>query len=307
MPDPKFCDLHMHSTVSDGTDHPESLGQLARRAGLDAIALTDHDTTAGLEACAQGCAEVGVAFVPGVEVSADPGPLMANPDPAQDQERHAADRNVVRRGTLHILGLFVRHDDVLLAEISNQMKDARDSRNPAIVAKLQQLGIEISYDEVTSLAQQQGTTIIGRPHIGQVLIDKGCVPDMADAFKQYIGQGGRAFVRRDRLAPADAIRAIHHAGGLAVLAHPVQLHYESEAQLELIVTRLKEIGLDGIEVRHSDHNPRHMMQFTSLAKKLDLLTSGGSDYHGRRKNVRLGQSGVPFSEFERLRDAAAKR
>lgn len=303
MPDQKFCDLHMHSTVSDGTDQPETLGRLAKLAGVDAIALTDHDTTAGLEACAQGCAEVGVAFVPGIEVSADPGPLMAS---GNDANRSVADTNVIRRGTLHILGLFVRHDDVLLAEISEQMKEARDSRNPAIVEKLQDLGIEISYDEVMSLAQEQGTAIIGRPHIGQVLIDKGCVTDMTDAFKQYIGQGGQAFVRRDRLAPADAIHAIHHAGGLAVLAHPVQLHYETDYQLELIVTRLKEIGLDGIEVRHSDHDARHIVQFAALAQKLDLFTSGGSDYHGTRKNVRLGQSGVPFSEFERLRDAAAK-
>lgn len=292
----------MHSTASDGTDPPGTLGALAKQAGVDAIALTDHDTTAGLQACAQGCGEAGVAFVPGIEVSADPGPLMGG-----GKAGIASGSNVIRRGTLHILGLFVRHDDTLLAQISQQMKDARDSRNPAIVDRLQTLGVEIDYEEVLELARQQGTAVIGRPHIGQVLIDKGCVSDMAQAFMQYIGQDGQAYVRRDRLTPADAIHAIHHAGGLAILAHPVQLHYENDSQLELIVSRLKEVGLDGIETQHSDHDARHINHFTALARQLDLHCSGGSDYHGTRKKVRLGQSGVSFSRFERLRDAAAKR
>lgn len=295
----RFCDLHVHSTASDGTDPPEQLGALARAAGVHAIALTDHDTTAGLAKAAEGCEQADVAFVPGIEVSVDPGPLMINRD---ESEGDATSTNVVRRGTLHILGLFVEPSDVELAKISEQMKQARDSRNPEIIKQLQSLGIPIDYEEVESLAQREGTVTIGRPHIGQVLIEKGLVSNMTDAFKRYIGQGGEAFVRRDRLSPTDAIAAIHHAGGAAVLAHPVQLYYETDQQLEHIVSRLKEAGLDAIEVQHSDHSDEHVAQFQALALKFDLLMSGGSDYHGTRKTVNLGQCRVPFSRYQILRD-----
>ncbi len=295
MADELFCDLHMHSTASDGTDPPQALGALAKATGVQAIALTDHDTTAGLVDCANGCREAGVEFVPGIEVSADPGPLADHPDDGSP---------VLRRGTLHILGLFVRHDDPLLLQISQQMKDARDTRNPAIVERLREQGIDIQYEEVESLARRQGTRVIGRPHIGQVLIDKGVVNDMSTAFKQFIGQGGSAYVRRDRLPPQHAIDSIHHAGGLAVLAHPVQLHYASLNELERIIGRLREMGLDGIETHHSDHNPEQIDHFSDIAQHMDLLTSGGSDYHGSRKPVKLGQCRVPYEKCAALQSAA---
>jgi len=293
----QFCDLHMHSTASDGTDPPGALGALAEQAGVSVIALTDHDTTSGLLACAEGCAAAGVEFVPGIEISADPGPVMT--DDFQDGMS-----GVIRRGTLHLLGLFVRDDDPELARISRQMKAARDSRNPAIVARLQSLGLDIAYEEVESLAAKQGTVIIGRPHIGQVMVDKGLVTDMREAFSQFIGQGGSAYVRRDHLDPRIAIEAIHHAGGLAVLAHPVQLHFENDHQLEQIIERLCGLGLDGIESRHSDHRDAHVVQFESLADKLGLMTTGGSDYHGSRKQVKLGQCRVPYAVYQRLRKGA---
>lgn len=291
-----FCDLHMHSTASDGTTLPEELPIIAKAAGVAAIALTDHDTTDGLPSCAEACARVGVQFVPGIEVSTDPGPPPGEP----------ADLPV-RRGTQHILGLFVRHDDPKLLQVRNRMQQARDSRNPAIVAKLNELGVNITYEEVERLAAVQGTQIIGRPHIAQVLIDKGYVKSVQDAFARYLRQGAPAYVRRDRLPPKDALDAIHHAGGLAILAHPVQLGLADPAALEHRILRLKELGLDGLETRHADHTAADAARFEALAAKHHLLTGGGSDFHGSRKPVDLGSQHVPMAVYERLHAAWQNR
>lgn len=290
-----FCDLHAHSTASDGVDLPERLPLLAQQAGLSAIALTDHDTTDGLPAAAAAAAEVGIDFVPGIEISADPGPRPGEPEDAP------------RRGTLHILGLFVRHDDPLLAQVSARMRAARDSRNPAIVDKLRELGVQITAAEVTQLAAEQGTQSIGRPHIAQVLMAKGYVKSVQDAFNRYLGQGKPAYVRRDRMSAGDAIAAIHHAGGVAIMAHPIQLVRTNPDELEDFLIRLQRVGLDGIETRHSDHSPALVKQYEALAHRLGLLTSGGSDYHGSRKPVALGSQQVPLSVCQTLRDRAAGR
>ena len=292
-----FCDLHMHSTASDGTDAPRALGALAAAAGVSAIALTDHDTTAGLDEASEGCREAGVAFVPGIEVSADPGAVK----PVDDDGRPR------QSGTLHILGLFVDARNEALLEISRQMQRARDQRNPAIVAKLQELGVNISYDEVLALAAKEGTASVGRPHIGQVLIAKGYVKSMQDAFNRYIGSRGAAYVRRDRLHPQNAIEAIHHAGGVAVLAHPVQLGCGSDDELEYVLRRLIDLGLDAMETRHSDHTPALVQKYEALAAKLALTPSGGSDYHGTRKTVALGSQRVPMNVYAALKAAAERR
>ncbi|MEX2215403.1 MAG: PHP domain-containing protein [Phycisphaeraceae bacterium] len=289
-----FCDLHMHSTASDGTDPPGALGALASAAGLSAIALTDHDTTAGVAAAEKGCRAAGVAFAAGIEISADPA--FAKPpksDPAQETS-----------GTLHILGLFVRPDDEQLAAISRQMEQARNQRNPMVIDRLNAIGVRIDYSEVEALAAEEGTAIIGRPHIAQVLLMKGYVKSIQDAFTRYIGIKGAAYVRRDRLHPHDAINAIHHAGGLAVMAHPVQLRYADEDELTYIVRRMIDFGLDAIEARHSDHTPAQVQQFEKLAAREKIMTSGGSDYHGTRKTVAMGGQNVPFDVYERLRGAA---
>ena len=292
-----FCDLHMHSTVSDGTKRPVELAGLAGKVGLGAIALTDHDTTEGLSSCAKACEIAGVAFVPGIEISVDPWVPSATEGSVPGQ----------RQGTLHILGLFVRHDDPELQKVHDRMRAARDSRNPAIVARLNQLGVDISYDEVVGLARSQGTKILGRPHIAQVLQNKGYVKSVQDAFARYIGQGAAAYVRRDRLPASEAIDAIHHAGGLAVLAHPIQLGLRGPGELEHMVVRLKHLGLDGIETHHSDHQPALIQQYIAMAQKHQLLTSGGSDFHGSRKSISLGSQNVPIAVYHRLREAWEKR
>lgn len=291
-----YCDLHMHSTASDGSDAPEALPALARAAGVAAIALTDHDTTAGLPACEAAAREAGIEFVPGIEISADPA-LPKTSKTAPDAPR---------RGTLHILGLFVRHDDPRLAEIETRMRTARNDRNPAIVARLQELGVQLEYKDVLQLAAAQGTTIIGRPHIAQALMARGYVKSIQDAFARYLAAGKPAYVRRDRMPAADAIDAIHHAGGLAIAAHPIQLALTEPGELEYLLSRLREIGLDGMEVRHCDHSPALVREYEAMAAKLNLLTSGGSDYHGQRKAVDIGSQRVPLAVCERLRSRAGE-
>jgi 3',5'-nucleoside bisphosphate phosphatase len=302
-----YCDLHTHSTASDGTDMPGDLPRLAKQAGLGAIALTDHDTTAGLAEFVDAAKRAKVKAVPGIELSADPSVLHAEPD------------KVARLGTLHILGYFINPESSHLAEIEVRLREARAQRNPEMVAKLNELGMNIDYEEVieaaggprgTGTSGSSGTDenkIVGRPHIGQVMMQKGYVKSIHEAFARYIGQGGAAYVRKDRLSAEEAISAIHEAEGLAVLAHPTQLGIDSADHLEHAVARLKSLGIDGIETRHSDHEPRDTEQFNKLAEQLNLLTTGGSDYHGSRKTVVLGGQKVPLSIYENLLNAHSQR
>lgn len=288
------CDLHTHSTASDGTDAPGDLPRLAKKAGLKAVALTDHDTTAGLAEFLAAAKKARIKAVPGIELSADPSILHAEPDKA------------ARLGTLHILGYFINPDAPHLSAIEARLREARAQRNPEMIQRLKELGMSIDYEEVIEAAGGVGA-IVGRPHIGQVMMRKGYVKSIHEAFTRYIGQGGEAYVRKDRLLAREAIDAIHEADGLAVLAHPTQLGIDSAVQLEHAVATLKKLGLDGIETRHSDHEPRDTERFTKLAEKLGLLTTGGSDYHGSRKTVELGGQKVPLTVYERLLDAHRQR
>lgn len=288
------CDLHTHSTASDGTDAPGDLPRLAKKAGLKAVALTDHDTTAGLAAFMAAAKKARINAVPGIELSADPSLLHPGPDKA------------ARLGTLHILGYFIDPQAPHLRGIEARLREARAQRNPEMIQRLKALGMNIDYEEVIEAAGGAGA-IVGRPHIGQVLMRKGYVKSIHEAFTRYLGQGGGAYVRKDRLSAEEAIDAIHEADGLAVLAHPTQLGIDGADQLEHAVATLKKLGLDGIETRHSDHEPRDTERFTKLAEKLNLLTTGGSDYHGSRKTVELGGQKVPLTVYERLLDAHRQR
>ncbi len=283
-----YCDLHMHSTASDGTDAPERLPRLVRDAGLSGFALTDHDTTEGLAACAKAAKRLKLRFIPGIELSANPEIDAGRDDPP--------------RGTMHILGYGVLHDDARLAEIQAWLRDARDQRNPRMVERLNALGVRIDYEEVVEAADGG---IVGRPHIAQVMVRKGYVKSVHEAFARYIGEGQAAFTRKDRLSAADAIAAIQGAGGLAVLAHPVQLRLPDHEALVHVVKRLKDLGLAGIEARHSDHTPAEVERFTELADRYRLLTTGGSDYHGSRKSIALGATRTPMSAFDALVEALA--
>ncbi len=292
-----YCDLHVHSTASDGTVAPQALAGLAKQVGLGALALTDHDTTDGLLSCEAACRELGIAFVPGIEVSAGPDTLLP----------HCPEMAIPPRCTLHVLGLFVRPDATSLKHIETQMIETRRQRNLRVIEKLNTLGLEINYDDVAQFAQSRGSVIITRPHLAGLLVAKGYADSAGDAFGRYIGRGGPAYVPRQLLSIDDVLGVIHQARGLAILAHPVQLRCPDPATLKAFINCLKSLGLDGIETRHSDHTPQQTQQLERIAQELNLLTSGGSDFHSPQGRTELGSQNVPLEIYEQLRLASQER
>ena len=259
-----FVDLHTHSTASDGTSAPDAVARLAKQSGLVGFALTDHDTVAGLEAAANAARELGIAYVPGVELSCQ------FPHP----------------GTLHLLGYCIDPHSPQFREMLARLIEARDARNPRMIRKLNDLGISITVKEVEDAA---GGEVVGRPHMAAVLVRKGYVNSIKEAFNKYLGQGAAAYVEKERLSPREAIATVLAAGGLPVLAHPVQLRAQNDAQLERIVKDLVDLGLQGIEVIHSDHDAADVERCTSLADRFGLLKTGGSDFHGiNKKEIQPG-------------------
>jgi hypothetical protein len=274
-------DLHTHSTASDGSVPPAELPALAFEAGLAAMALTDHDTVAGHKPCGSACGAVGIDFVPGIELSCNRGQP---------------------RGAMHMLGYFVSPDAPKLNAVINDLSTARHERAPLIIERLNDLDLPLTLDEVQ---RESGSAAIGRPHIAAAMQRKGYVDSVADAFRRYLGYGKPAYVRKDNLPTDRAIDAIHDAGGLAILAHPIQLRCADEQDLQQVVRRLVDEGLDGLEVYHSDHDEPHRAQYRALAQRLGLLRTGGSDYHGDRKPIHLGAQPVPYALLDQLREAHA--
>lgn len=283
--DSQNVDLHSHSTASDGTLSPTAVADLARQSGLSAWALTDHDTVAGVAQAAARAAELGIDFLPGIEISAE----FPNP------------------GTMHILGYGIDPHSPVLQELTRRLIEGRDNRNPRIIEKLRQLSVSITMEEVENEA---GGQVVGRPHIAAVLQRKGYVSSIKQAFDKYLAPGGLAYFDKERLTPASALRMIHDSGGLPVLAHPVQLRTATDGELERIVKDLKDMGLAGIEVIHSDHDASLVDKFSKIADRMGLLKTGGSDFHGmNKKDIRLGVANgrrVPRALYEALRDKLAQ-
>ncbi|MEY4528939.1 MAG: Phosphoesterase [Nitrospirota bacterium] len=276
-------DLHLHTTHSDGSQTPAEVVTLAHEAGVSALAITDHDITTGLpEAMATG-QTLGIEIIPGIEISS----------------RHG-------ESELHVLGYFLKWEDAQLNERLTALRESRHRRNPKIVALLQAAGIDITYDEVRAVA---GSDSVGRPHIARVLMDKKVVTSAKEAFDRFLAEGKPAYVPRDLPSPADAIRWIREAGGLAVLAHPTWVK-TVEGTLTDLARQLKEQGLDGVEVHYSTHTPRQTREYLSLAKQLGLLVTGGSDFHGLTKpdievGTGKGSLHVPDHLLPKLKDAVA--
>jgi predicted metal-dependent phosphoesterase TrpH len=271
----KHVDLHTHSTASDGVLSPEDLVALARDKGLAAIALTDHDNTAGLERAISAGKSLGVEVVPGVEISADFSP-----------------------GTLHILGLEIDPKNPVLRDKLEFLQQTRRDRNPRIARQLQAAGLDLRFEEVEALASGGQ---VGRPHFASLLLQKKIVSSWDEAFDKWLGKGKPGYVDKVRVSSAEAVGMIHAAGGLAVLAHPVQLQLADQALTDL-VSRLAAEGLDAIEVYHSDHGPREEQFYQILARRSGLKFSGGSDYHGfKDKDVELGIPEVDYGVLEKLR------
>ncbi len=259
-----FVELHCHSTASDGTLTPTQVVELAKRSGLTALALTDHDTIAGVGEAASAASSLGLDFISGIEISAE------YPPP----------------GTMHILGYGVDPDSPQLTRLTEDLIAGRDNRNPKIVAKLNEMGVAVTMKEWEDEAKG---AVLGRPHLAAILLRKGYVSSIKQAFDKYIGQGAPAYADKERLTPRQAIERIRASGGLPVLAHPIQLRTGNDAQLERVVKDLLDLGLVGLEVIHSDHDAGMVEKYTQLANRFGLLKTGGSDFHGsNKKDIELG-------------------
>lgn len=256
---PGRCDLHSHTFASDGMQPPAENVRIAAERNLSAVAITDHDTVAGLSEALEAGKHYGITVVPGVEISTRAG--------GKD---------------IHVLGYYIDYENGLLLERLASLRDTRTARNEAIIAKLRSFGIDITVESVVKgigREMKQGESV-GRPHIADELVRLGAASDMRDAFDKYLAEGAPAFVSPPRITPEEACRWIGEAKGRAVLAHP-GLYGDDE----LVRGILSSGGFAGIEAYHSDHGPADVERYLKLAEEFGLLVTGGSDFHGARNGV----------------------
>ena len=269
-------DLHLHSTASDGILPPAKVVEAAEAAGLSVIALTDHDTVAGVSEAVAAGDTLGVRVIRGVELSAH--------EDASGKE-------------VHVLGLHVSRLDALEDELK-ALREKRTERARLIVNRLVEIGVPITLEKVL---QQSNGGAVGRPHIARALIESGAVVDQREAFDRYLGQGRAAFVPKAQFLIGDAIRMIHDAGGIAIWAHPS--HTARRERVESLVAQ----GLDGLEVRHPSHSPDVAAGLEALCDFLGLVPSGGSDWHGPVGDRMLGGQVIPREWLERQERLVASR
>jgi len=276
MPPLSRVDLHLHSTISDGTWTPEQLVAEAQQLGMLAIAITDHDHTAGIETARQAASAAGIELIPGVEINTD---------------HLGAD--------VHILGYYIDFTNELLNRELARVREARLERNRHILERLEALGFTVEEERVMALA---GEGTVGRPHIAAALVEAGYVNGQAEAFERLLARGRPAYVERYQLLPAQAIAFIKQAGGLAVLAHPAKIHNDQ------LIPALAADGLHGIEAFHFDHTSAMARHYVALAEQLGLLITGGTDSHGPESDrpVAMGSVPVPEEVVSRLQQAWQK-
>lgn len=270
-----MIDLHLHSKASDGTFSVSEIFEMAQSIGLKAISITDHDTTKSCrEACSIGIPS-SLEFITGVEISAGSPPSYPC------------------FGSLHILGYGIEPDNSELRGKLSELQDARKNRNPQIIERLNHIGIDISLAEINDMFQGSQ---IGRPHIAKAMMKKGVVGSVDEAFERYIGRGGPAYADKYRIPCDQAIDAIHHAGGVAVLAHPILIKPVHSLPIETLISDLKDMGLDGLEVYYPEQFPNFISFYADIAKQFDLLMTGGTDFHGAIKpDLQMGSGKGNFS------------
>ena len=269
-------DLHLHTLASDGRLSPTELIRLAARQGLNTVAVTDHDTTDGLaEAFEAAKAFPGLRIIPGIELSAD-----------------------VPGDEVHVLGYFINPDDAELQAELQRFRAGRVDRAKTMVDKLAQLGIHVEWERVQHFA---GDGAVGRPHIAMALVEAGYCQEPKDAFPEYLGRNGLAYVERVKLTPAEAVGMIRRAGGAAVLAHPAYMD-----DMEAGIANLSGIGLAGMEVHYAKYRDDTIRQLARLARQYELIPCGGSDYHGMGNSDEClpGENGPPLDSVEKLEAAA---
>lgn len=276
----RIVDLHVHSTASDGTYTPTELIAEAKRAGLSALALTDHDTTAGIKEAMSAAEKENMELIPGIELSTD-----------------------YKGKEVHIVGLYIDVENKELIEQTAAFRKCRDSRNEEIIAALQKEGFTITME---ALKAENPDCVITRANIARFLYNHGMIKSVQEAFDKYIGDGCRCYVNRFKISPTDAVRLIKQAGGIAVLAHPL-LYHMSTVNLQKLIEELKEAGLDAIEAIYSTYSTGEEQLMKRTAKENGLLISGGSDFHGSNKpRIRLavgyGHLYIPYSVLEELKN-----
>jgi len=269
-------DLHIHSTASDGVLSPSQVVHTALRLGLTTIALTDHDTLAGIAEAQQAAEGTGLEVIPGVEINSEG-----------------------EWGDLHFLGYYVDPEAPVLRQRLEAMREARLSRARRMIERLAQMGMPLDWEEVRALA---GGESVGRPHIARALVNRGYVTSTQEAFDRFIGNGGPAYVPRLRLTPPEVIDAIRQAGGVAVLAHPA---YSG------VMDRIPEfvaLGLQGLEVYYPEHSPEEVETLLSLCRRYGLVATGGSDFHSpdADEGAPLGSVFVPEEAVEGLKRLAGR-
>ncbi len=273
-------DLHLHTTYSDGSHSPTEVIRFAHEVGVIALAITDHDIVDGIPEATEAGKQVGIEVIPGIELSS----------------------RFDGRET-HILGYFFDWQDTTLQTRLTHQQTSRHERNPRVVEKLNQLGLELSYEDVKAKA---GGGSVGRPHIANVLVDKGYVNSTKEAFDRYLAEGGPAYVVRELPDSSEAIAWIREAGGVPVLAHPHWTKRKGQ-ELQVMCSTLKEAGLMGIEVFYGTHTKRQTSEYLELARKLDLLMTGGSDFHGAAKpDIQVGRGRGDLKVTDKLLEPLRK-
>ncbi len=285
---PGRIDLHIHSTASDGSLRPDQILEHAVEKGLSAIAITDHDTVAGVNAALCHGIPDSLEFITGIELSAAYPPGFPN------------------SGSMHLLGYGIRTDDSDLNRMLEKQQDARTDRNPQIIRKLNAAGIPVT---MAAIIADTGKDAVARPHIAEYLVKNGYAGSINEAFDRLLGKGQPAYVDKFRVGAKEAINLIRSAGGLAVLAHPVLFYRETGdcGMLEKLVATLKSFGLAGIETYYPGQSAEQTACFETLADRFDLLVTGGTDFHGAinpeiEMGAGRGDLSIPYAIFERLKN-----
>ncbi len=274
-------DLHTHTTASDGTMSPTELVKLAADIGLEAIAITDHDTFQGVPEALEAGRKYGVEVIPGTELS------LESPEGA---------------GWIHMVGLWLPEEAPELQKALDWVIEGRANRNHEIVDKLRKLGVNTSYE---AIAARAGGTV-GRPHFAQELLALGVVSSIDEAFKVWLGDNGRAYVPKRKLTPQQALPILNNIGATSILAHPFALNL-GYAETERVVKDLVALGMDGMEVYYPEHSDADTKAYGEMADRLGLLWSGGSDFHGTNKpKIALGKGkgalNVPYELLEKMKE-----
>ena len=288
----KIIDLHVHSTKSDGSFTPTELVDYALEKGLSAFALTDHDTTEGLDEAIDYAQKLAMAN-PGKEIEVIPGIEFSTEYMGKD---------------VHIVGLYIDYNSDYFKKYITQFQDSRTLRNIKMCAKLTEQGVPVTYEELQAYFPG---SVLTRAHYAKYLLQKGYVKSMPEAFDRYVGDHAPCFLPREKVTPAQAVELILKVGGIPVLAHPI-LYHLSDARLDALVKELKAAGLVAIEAVYSTYNTAEERQIRGLAAKYDLLISGGSDFHGTTKPgldlaVGYGKLFIPYDILEKMKGYLAGR